>query len=105
MDTMPWWKSDILRAQIAMGLVALLGLFGVSTDLADAVPKIVEVVFAIVPLLITLYTIVSRLFKPMPPITQKAAEIERTMIVERIEAGLPPAALPVSDNPASGGQL
>lgn len=103
MEPMPWYQSQIIRAQIAMAIVGLLGLFGVSTDVLDAIPKLFEVLFAIVPLLITAYTILVRLFRPTPALTQKAAEKERDMILDG-----QPARPGASDEPnklRNGGQL
>lgn len=105
METLPWYKSKILQAQLAMMVVSLLGLVGVSADWLEAIPKILEVCFAIVPLLITLYTILVRLFRPVPPVTERAAEKEREMILSGKLDSAVPVVRDVPGELRDGGQL
>jgi hypothetical protein len=78
---LPWYKSAIIRQQVTMMLVSIVGLTGVS--LGVDVAQIVEVGFAIIPIVITARTIWTRLFKASPPITEKAATAERALILDQ----------------------
>jgi len=72
-----WYNSGIIRQQIVMVIVGVLGLFGVTTDID--VDATVATVFAAIAVLVPIYTIVTRLFKPTPPITETAVNKERSM--------------------------
>lgn len=69
--TIPWYQSAIVRQQIVMVIVGVLGLFNIVTELdIDAtVAAVMAGIAAIVPVV----TILTRLFKPTPPITESAA--------------------------------
>ncbi len=76
METLPWYKSAIIRQQIVALLLAVLGITGLGAKLGDEfdIEKIVTGVFAFAALIIPAWTIFTRLFKPTPPMTETAAK-------------------------------
>ena len=79
-DTIPWYSSSIVRQQIVMIIVGAIGLFGVTTDLD--VDATVGAVLAGVAAIIPVWTLLSRLFQPTPPITETAVKKEAEMKAE-----------------------
>ena len=67
----PWYQSAIIRQQIVALIVAVLGLLGVTTDIDWSAT--VTAVFAGIAAVVPIWTIVTRLVKPAPPITDAAA--------------------------------
>jgi len=79
MDTkLPWYQSAIVRQQIVQLLVAGTALFGVNLGGID-LDNVVASIFAGIAALVAIWTIITRLTKPAPAITDaaQAAELER----------------------------
>lgn len=77
MNTMPIAKAAILRQQVANLLIAIFALLGV-TDQID-VGQTVEAISVGATALIALLTIVTRLFKPAPNLTETAVKKEENL--------------------------
>lgn len=77
MENLPWYKSAIIRQQVVQLIVAGLALVGVTTDLDWSAT--VEALFGGVAAVVAIWTIVTRLFKPAPAITETAAKKEQAM--------------------------
>lgn len=73
LDTIPWYRSAILRQQIAQMVIAVLTLFGIASENFD-VDATLAAVFAGAGGLIAIWTFGTRMFKPTPPITAVAVE-------------------------------
>lgn len=86
METLPWWKSAILRQQIVQLLVATTALVGINTDTID-LDATVASIFAGIAGVIALWTFITRLLKPSPPITATAVREE----IRQVAAGTIPA--------------
>lgn len=71
METIPWYKSAVIRQQVVMLIVGIFGLFKITTDLD--VDATVTAVFADIAVLVPVWTILTRLFKAHPPLTDTAA--------------------------------
>lgn len=80
METLPWYKSAIVRQQIAAFLIAALGLFKITTDID--IDATLTTVFACVAALIPVWTIITRIFKPAPNLTQKAVQKEIELVAK-----------------------
>lgn len=70
MNQIPWYQSAIIRQQVVMLVVGLLGLLNIATDID--IDATVTAVFAGIAALVPMWTIITRLFKPTPPITTTA---------------------------------
>lgn len=86
METVPWYKSAIVRQQITQAIVALTALFGINLGGLD-VDATLASIFAGIAAVIAVYTIVTRIFKPAPNLSQTAARKE----VELVQEGKIPA--------------
>jgi hypothetical protein len=75
METLPWYKSAILRQQVVQLLVAGTAIFGVQTGTID-LDATVASIFAGIAGVIALWTFVTRLVKPSPNLTATAAAKE-----------------------------
>lgn len=71
MKTLPWFKSIIVRQGVVQAVMALLLIMGVSLDSVD-VDSIVGLVLGGVSAASAVRTVVARLKKPTPPITDAA---------------------------------
>lgn len=69
--TIPWYQSAIIRQQIVQLIVVVLGMAGVVTDIDWSATM--EAVFGGIAAIVAVWTIVTRLFKATPPITEAAA--------------------------------
>lgn len=69
----PWYRSAIARQQIVQVVTALLLLFGVQSEAID-VDRTVGVVLAVISGGTAVWTLLTRLYKPTPPITEEAAQ-------------------------------
>lgn len=69
--TLPWYRSAILRQQIVQIITAVLLLFGVASETID-VDQTIGLVLGGIAGLTALWTFITRLVKPTPPITQAA---------------------------------
>lgn len=98
METLPWYKSAIVRQQIVAFIVAALGLLKITStiDIDATVAAVLAGVAALVPL----YTIVTRIFKPAPNLSQTAAAKEVEMVKE---GKIPPS--PVARPMNQGGSI
>lgn len=81
MNTIPWYQSAILRQQIVQLLTAALLLFGVSSDAID-VDQTTGLIFGGVAGLTAVWTFLTRLYKPTPPITAEA-QLKTEALVKR----------------------
>lgn len=79
METLPWYRSAIVRQQIVAFIVAVLGFAKVkySIDLDATVATVLAGVGALIPLL----TIITRIFKPAPFMSYAAAFKERELVM------------------------
>lgn len=79
METIPWYKSAIIRQQIVQLLIAGTAFFGItSTDIDwDAT---VGAIFAGVAALTAVWTIITRIFKPAPNMSSTAAVKEQDLV-------------------------
>lgn len=77
--TLPWYKAAILRQQIVQLLIAACTLFGVNTDGINW-DETVASIFAGYAGVVAVWTILTRLFKPAPNVTQLAADRERELV-------------------------
>ncbi len=79
-----WLKnSAIIRQQVVLIVVTLLTMMGTTLDfdLGEQVEKIAEAVAALVVLLIPIWTVITRIRKPAPNLSE-AARITETRLVE-----------------------
>lgn len=76
--TFPWYKSKIIQQQIVQLIIVCLGLFGFVTDIDWGAT--VEAIFSGIAGLVAVWTVITRLFKPAPNITVKAAIKEQELI-------------------------
>lgn len=81
METIPWYKSAILRQQVVQLLVAGTALVGVNTETID-LDATVASIFAGIAAVVAIWTFVTRLFKPAPNMTTTAANTEARLIAE-----------------------
>jgi hypothetical protein len=84
MNKIPWYDSAILRQQIAQLLIQLAALFGIATGTLD-IEGTVGAIFAGASALVALWTFITRLRKPTPPITDEA--VERTQALAKKQGG------------------
>lgn len=78
MNTIPWYQSTILRQQIVQLIVAALTLFGVSTDQYD-IDGTLGLIFGGITGAVAVWTMLSRIYKPNPPISEEAAARQQAM--------------------------
>lgn len=90
MNTIPWYQSAIIRQQIVQMISAGLLLLGISTEAFD-VDQTVTMVFGGVTALVAIWTLITRLRKPTPPITETA--VERTVELAKKQGGMARVAL------------
>jgi hypothetical protein len=78
-ETLPWYKSAIIRQQIVQLLIAGTAFFGItSTDIDwDAT---VGAIFAGVAGITAVWTIITRIFKPAPNMSSTAAVKEQDLV-------------------------
>lgn len=67
---MPWYKSDIIRQQVVLFLTGIGGLLKIAGVDWGA---LVTAIFAAIAVLVPVWTILTRLFKPTSPLTARAA--------------------------------
>jgi hypothetical protein len=72
METLPWWQSAIVRQQIVQIVVAAAALLGFNLGDFDVDATVVSI-FAGITGVIGVWTLITRLVKPTPPITETAA--------------------------------
>lgn len=80
METLPWYRSAIVRQQIVAFLVAAFGLLKFQTDID--VDATVGAILAGIAALIPVYTIVTRIFKPAPNLSQTAVAKEVELVMD-----------------------
>lgn len=85
METIPWYKSSILRQQIVQFSIAALTLFGVASDDIN-IDDTLGAIFGGVAGLTALWTFITRLYKAHRPITVDAA-IKTEAMVKRGQGG------------------
>ncbi len=93
METLPWYKSAIVRQQLGLLIGSLVTLFGIQTGGID-IDATVGSIMAGVAAVVGVVTILTRIFKPAPNLSQTAAAKE----VELVRSGEIPA-----QNPAQRG--
>lgn len=98
MENIPWYKSAIIRQQVVQIIVAVLTLVGVTTTIDW--DFVVSVIFAVIALLVPAWTIVTRLTKPAPNLTVKAANKEAEL---KAEGRMPEPAPDQKTSPPPGG--
>lgn len=74
MEKIPWYQSAIVRQQIVALIAAVVGLLGLTTDVD--IDATVAAVFGGIAAIVPVWTIVTRLFKANPPLTDTAARKE-----------------------------
>lgn len=74
MEKIPWYESAIVRQQIVMILVGLVGMFKITTDVD--IDATVGAILAGVAALVPVWTLATRLLKANPPITDTAVANE-----------------------------
>jgi hypothetical protein len=80
--TIPWYQSAIVRQQIVQIVVALTALVGV--NLGDfKVDETLTSIFAGIAGLVGVWTLVTRIFKPAPNLSQTAVNKEIEMVADR----------------------
>lgn len=89
METLPWYKSAIVRQQIVQLLVAVVALFGFNTEGID-LDATTASIFAGIAAVVSVWTLVTRIFKPAPNLSQTAADKE----IELVSRGEIPAQNP-----------
>ncbi len=72
MDSIKWYQSAIVRQQVVMFLLGIVGLFKLSIPSEIDVEAVVTAIFAFIAAIVPVVTVLSRLFKPTPPITETA---------------------------------
>lgn len=82
--TIPWYQSAIVRQQIVMIIVGIVGVLGVATDID--IDATVGAIFAAIAAIVPVWTLITRMVKPTPPITEtaaaKTAEMRETAAVK-----------------------
>lgn len=87
METVPWYQSAIIRQQIAQVVLAATALFGVNLGGLDVDATLVSI-FAGIAGVIAVWTTITRIVKPAPNLSARAANKE----VELVAAGkIPPS--------------
>lgn len=71
MEKIPWYQSAIVRQQVVMILVGLAGVLKLTTDID--IDATVTALFAAVAAVVPVWTLITRLTKPHPPLTDGAA--------------------------------
>jgi hypothetical protein len=74
MEQIPWYQSAIIRQQIIALVAAIVGLLGLTSeiDVSGTVTAVLAGIAAVVPV----WTIITRLTKAHPPLTDGAAQKE-----------------------------
>jgi hypothetical protein len=80
-ETIPWYKSAIIRQQIVQLLIAGSAFFGITNDQIDW-DQTVGAIFAGVGALVAIWTIVTRFTKPSPNLTAQAAAKEKELVAK-----------------------
>lgn len=90
METLPWYKSAIIRQQIVQLLIAGTAFFGItSTDIDwDAT---VGSIFAGIAAATAVWTIITRIFKPAPNMSNTAIVKEQDLVAKGEIPPSPPA--------------
>jgi ABC-type amino acid transport system permease subunit len=73
MKTIPWYKSGIVRQSVVQLVLALLAGMGVTLNAVD-MDSIVGLVMAGASALTAIRTVLTRMHKPTPPITETAVD-------------------------------
>lgn len=89
METLPWYKSAIVRQQIVQLVAALVAIIGINTEGID-LDATVASIFAGIAAVIAVWTLLTRIFRPAPNLSQTAADKERALVA----AGTIPAQNP-----------
>lgn len=81
---LPWYQSAIVRQQIVQAVTALTALLGVNLGDFDVDATLVNI-FAGIAGAVAVWTLLTRLFKPAPPITDAAAakELDRKIAAKQ----------------------
>jgi hypothetical protein len=80
METLPWYKSAIVRQQIVQLVAALVALVGINTGGID-LDATVASIFGGIAAVIAVWTLLTRIFKPAPNLSQTAAAKEVELVV------------------------
>lgn len=72
---LPWYESAIVRHQVVQIVTALVALLGVNLGEVDVDATVVSI-FSGIAAVVAVVTLLTRLFKPAPPITDTAAQAE-----------------------------
>jgi len=80
MNTIPWYRSQIIQQQLVALIAAVIGLLGIATDIDIAAT--VAAVFAAIAVLVPVVTIFTRIFKPSPNLTLAAELKEKELIAK-----------------------
>lgn len=76
METIPWYQSAIVRQQIVQFAVALIGLLGWSKAVDFDIDQTVGLILGGIGAVVSVWTIVTRIRKPAPNLSQAAANKE-----------------------------
>lgn len=89
MEKIPWYASGIIRQQIVMIILGVLGLAGFKTDID--IDNLVGTVLGAIAVLVPIWTIITRSTKANPPITDGAAskevEMQSQLSLNRLQRG------------------
>lgn len=80
--TIPWYQSAIVRQQIAQLVLALTAIFGVNLGGLDVDATLVAI-FGGIGGVIAVWTIITRIFKPAPNLSQTAVDKEIELVNAR----------------------
>jgi hypothetical protein len=87
MNTIPWYRSQIILQQVVALIAAVIGLLGITTDID--ITTTVTAVFAAITALVPVATILTRVFKPSPNLTLAAELKEKELIAKgKIKKGV-----------------
>lgn len=81
MNTIPWYESRVLQQQIVQLLVAALTLFGVASDEIN-LEDTAGLIFGGITGAVALWTFMTRLFHPHPPITQSQVDATEARVAK-----------------------
>lgn len=76
-ESIPWYRSAIIRQQIVQIIIAGLALAGITTDVDWSTT--VEALFAGIAAGVAVWTVITRLFKPSPNMSMTAAVKEKEL--------------------------
>lgn len=81
MESIPWYKSAILRQQVVQLLSAATLILGIKTDTIN-LDETVAMLFGGVAAVVAVWTFITRLRKPAPNLTATAAATEARLVAE-----------------------